>query len=475
MGDVSTEPRLHAPAGATDTHMHFYGPYDRFPLAPTSPSGPPPALVADYRKLQARLGLERVVVVQPVGYATDNRRTMAAVAEIGDAARAVVVVDAEAPETELQALADGGAAGLRVFMLKGGSTGSPRSRSSRRRSGRSAGTCSSSSMAGCCPSTRRCSGPFASGWSSITPASSWSPCRSNIPPSAACSGWSMPAPTSSSRPLTRRPGSGRPCSTTWGHWPKRWSAKRRSGCSGPATGPIRARTPGPDEAMLLDFFLDWAPDEASLTADPGRQSGAALRVRHERAPRLVRAKKRSFALQASPHRRSIQALAVAAGRSIRHGQGSSRSSSWALARPEIMHSSTPVGQAKGSTPFSLAVVMRLATTAQRRAPQAACCAAAEPPFAHRAGGREPRPRSGRARQSGTGPLPPAASRWPDGSRKSASFGPRILGLISRPAWWPSGDAHDEGAGQAGRHHGGQGDVVRHGDRAVPGARVLQQG
>jgi D-galactarolactone isomerase len=120
MGGVSTEPRLHAPAGATDTHMHFYGPYDRFPLAPTSPSSPPPALVADYRKLQARLGLERVVVVQPAGYATDNRCTMAAVAEIGDAARAVVVVDAEAPETELQALADGGAVGLRVFMLKGG-------------------------------------------------------------------------------------------------------------------------------------------------------------------------------------------------------------------------------------------------------------------------------------------------------------------------------------------------------------------
>jgi len=120
MGGISTESRLHAPAGATDTHMHFYGPYDRFPLAPTSPSSPPPALVADYRKLQARLGLERVVVVQPVGYATDNRRTMAAVAEIGDAARAVVVVDAEAPETELQALADVGAAGLRVFMLKGG-------------------------------------------------------------------------------------------------------------------------------------------------------------------------------------------------------------------------------------------------------------------------------------------------------------------------------------------------------------------
>ena len=120
MTAVSTGPRLRAPAGATDAHVHFYGPYDRFPLATTSPGGPPPALVADYGRLQARLGLERVVVVQPAGYAADNRRTMAAVAEIGDAARAVVVVDAEAPEDELRALAEGGAVGLRVFMLEGG-------------------------------------------------------------------------------------------------------------------------------------------------------------------------------------------------------------------------------------------------------------------------------------------------------------------------------------------------------------------
>ena len=36
--------------------------------------------VADYREVQARLGLERVVVVQPSAYGTDNRCTMDAVA-----------------------------------------------------------------------------------------------------------------------------------------------------------------------------------------------------------------------------------------------------------------------------------------------------------------------------------------------------------------------------------------------------------
>lgn len=106
--------------GATDTHMHFYGPYERWPLSPLSPNRPPPALVADYRAVQLRLGLERVVVVQPAGYRDDNGCTMAAVAELGAAARAVVVVAPTAAEAELERLAAGGAVGLRVFMLPGG-------------------------------------------------------------------------------------------------------------------------------------------------------------------------------------------------------------------------------------------------------------------------------------------------------------------------------------------------------------------
>jgi hypothetical protein len=45
-------------------------------------------------------------------------------------------------------------------------------------------------------------------------------------------------------------------------------------------------------------------------------------------------------------------------------QGSSRSSSFALVRPETIRSSTSVSQARGSTPLSLAVATRLATIAQ---------------------------------------------------------------------------------------------------------------
>ena len=98
-------PRLQAPPGATDTHMHFYDTAERYPVAPTAAFLPPPARVDKYREVQRRLGLERVVVVQPSAYGTDNRCTMDAVAALGDGARAVVVVDRSVSDAELERLA----------------------------------------------------------------------------------------------------------------------------------------------------------------------------------------------------------------------------------------------------------------------------------------------------------------------------------------------------------------------------------
>jgi D-galactarolactone isomerase len=113
-------PRVQAPPGACDCHMHFYGPEDRYPVAPTAAFLPPPATVADYRGLQARLGLQRVVVVQPTAYGTDNRCTMDAVTELGEDARAVVVVDPAADDALLEQLTRDGARGIRFHMFRGG-------------------------------------------------------------------------------------------------------------------------------------------------------------------------------------------------------------------------------------------------------------------------------------------------------------------------------------------------------------------
>ena len=117
---TETAPRLVCPAGATDCHMHFYGGREDYPLAPSCPFPPPLAPVAAYRKLMARLGLERVVIVQSAAYGADNRCTLDALAALGAAARAVVVVDESVTDAELERLTGLGARGIRFFMLPGG-------------------------------------------------------------------------------------------------------------------------------------------------------------------------------------------------------------------------------------------------------------------------------------------------------------------------------------------------------------------
>ena len=116
--DDAQVPRLKAPPGATDTHMHVFE--ARFPLAPTATSKPPEAPVRDYLKLCERLGIERYVVVQPSGYGTDNSCTLEAIAAMGERARGIAVVDESATDAELQRLDKAGIRGLRFHMLPGG-------------------------------------------------------------------------------------------------------------------------------------------------------------------------------------------------------------------------------------------------------------------------------------------------------------------------------------------------------------------
>jgi D-galactarolactone isomerase len=104
--------------GATDTHIHLY---DR--AVPPAPGTLMPGHfdVALYRALQQRLGLERVVVVQPNAYRDDNRVTLAGVKALGSNARAVVVVTETTPEDELERMTRAGVVAQRFFNLPGGS------------------------------------------------------------------------------------------------------------------------------------------------------------------------------------------------------------------------------------------------------------------------------------------------------------------------------------------------------------------
>jgi D-galactarolactone isomerase len=98
--------------------MHIYD--SRYPSAPLARLRPPDATVDDYRHVQAKLGLHRVVVVQPSTYGLDNSCTLDAVAELGDGARAIVVIDDRATDDDVERLTQLGARGARFHMLPGG-------------------------------------------------------------------------------------------------------------------------------------------------------------------------------------------------------------------------------------------------------------------------------------------------------------------------------------------------------------------
>jgi D-galactarolactone isomerase len=108
-------PKLKAPANATDCHMHIYDPA-RFPMPPSQRVAPTHAAVPEYRLLQKRIGTTRVVIVQPRNYATDNRVTVDAIARLGPDARGVAVLHPTVSGDELKRLQAAGIRGIRFSL-----------------------------------------------------------------------------------------------------------------------------------------------------------------------------------------------------------------------------------------------------------------------------------------------------------------------------------------------------------------------
>jgi D-galactarolactone isomerase len=120
MSQSTQRPRLKAPAGTTDTHIHIYD-SSRYPTAPTATFTPPDASVADYDAVCAQLGIDRTVLVQATTYGTDNRCMLEAMAQMGrDRVRGVAIVDLSVTDDELKRYAAAGVCGIRFQMFKGG-------------------------------------------------------------------------------------------------------------------------------------------------------------------------------------------------------------------------------------------------------------------------------------------------------------------------------------------------------------------
>jgi predicted TIM-barrel fold metal-dependent hydrolase len=110
----STPVNFAVPAGACDCHTHIFGDPRRFPLWSGRTYTPETASVAEMRALHRALHTERVVIVNPSIYGTDNSCTLDAVKELGAGARAIAVIDEKTPDGRLDEMAHGGVCGIRL-------------------------------------------------------------------------------------------------------------------------------------------------------------------------------------------------------------------------------------------------------------------------------------------------------------------------------------------------------------------------
>jgi len=114
----SRKPRLVVPPGAVDTHMHVY--HAETPPEPGGPALPGDFRETHYRRMQKRLGLTRVVVVQPNAYQDDNAVTLGAIKALGPGAKGVGVVKLGVSDAEIERLTRGGIVAQRIFQLPWG-------------------------------------------------------------------------------------------------------------------------------------------------------------------------------------------------------------------------------------------------------------------------------------------------------------------------------------------------------------------
>lgn len=108
-----SQPEFQAPPFACDCHFHVFGPAERYPYGTDLRYAPPLAPLADYLALARRLGIERLVFVQPSAYGRDNACILEAMREV-PGCRGIVDVDEGVPDAELASLNAAGARGVRI-------------------------------------------------------------------------------------------------------------------------------------------------------------------------------------------------------------------------------------------------------------------------------------------------------------------------------------------------------------------------
>jgi predicted TIM-barrel fold metal-dependent hydrolase len=108
------------PPGACDCHTHIHGDPASFPWFEGRVYTPELASPEEMKALHSALHMQRVVIVTPSVYGTDNSATLFGMKARGKDARGVAVIGPKNTDAELDAMQQAGIRGVRVNLATGG-------------------------------------------------------------------------------------------------------------------------------------------------------------------------------------------------------------------------------------------------------------------------------------------------------------------------------------------------------------------
>jgi predicted TIM-barrel fold metal-dependent hydrolase len=117
----ATPVNFDVPAGSCDCHTHIYGDPAQFPYFSGRVYTPQTALPEEMAALHNALGMQRVVIVTPSVYGTDNSATLYGMKARGADARGIAVIDEKTHESDLDRMNEAGVRGIRLNLTTGGS------------------------------------------------------------------------------------------------------------------------------------------------------------------------------------------------------------------------------------------------------------------------------------------------------------------------------------------------------------------
>jgi predicted TIM-barrel fold metal-dependent hydrolase len=116
----ATAVNFEVPAGACDCHTHIHGDPAKFPFFAGRVYTPETALPEEMAALHKALHIQRVVIVTPSVYGSDNSSTLYGMQARGNDARGIAVIDDRTTENELDAMGRAGFVGVRINLATSG-------------------------------------------------------------------------------------------------------------------------------------------------------------------------------------------------------------------------------------------------------------------------------------------------------------------------------------------------------------------